>query len=68
MQKVKYTGKYTSRQNNNNRKCLWNDLSAATYEHMLLIPALGRESYMDLCEFEASLVYVMSFWTTRATE
>ena len=27
---------------------------------MLLIPALGRQRQVDLCEFEASLVYIMS--------
>jgi hypothetical protein len=35
---------------------------------MLFIPALGKESYIDLCEFEVSLVYIVSFRTTRATE
>ena len=32
------------------------------------IPALMRQNYMDLCEFEASLVYMMSSRTARATE
>jgi hypothetical protein len=27
---------------------------------MPLIPALGRQTQMDLCEFEASLVYIVS--------
>ena len=31
----------------------------------LLIPALGRQRQMDLCEFEASLVYKGSFRTAR---
>ena len=32
---------------------------------MLLIPALGRQRKVDLCEFEASLVYRMSSRTAR---
>ena len=31
-----------------------------------LIPALGRQRQVDLCEFEASLVYRVSLKTTRA--
>jgi hypothetical protein len=27
---------------------------------MPLIPALGKQSQVDLCEFEASLVYIVS--------
>jgi hypothetical protein len=33
-----------------------------------LIPALGRQRQADLCEFEASLVYRVSFRTARATQ
>jgi hypothetical protein len=32
-----------------------------------LIPALGRQRQVDLCEFKASLVYIVSFRTARAT-
>ena len=32
---------------------------------MPLIPALGRQTQVDLCEFEASLVYRVSFRTAR---
>ena len=32
-----------------------------------LIPAFGRQSQTDLCEFEASLVFRVSSRTTRAT-
>lgn len=28
---------------------------------MLLIPALGKQRQADVCEFEASLVYLASF-------
>ena len=35
---------------------------------MPLIPALGRQRQVNLCEFEASLVYRESFRTPRATE
>jgi hypothetical protein len=31
-----------------------------------LIPALKRQRVMDLCEFEASLGYIMSSRTARA--
>jgi hypothetical protein len=33
-----------------------------------LIPALGRQRQVDLCEFEASLVYRMSSRTARAIQ
>ena len=33
-----------------------------------LIPALGRQRQVDLCEFEASLVYRVSSRTARATK
>ena len=33
---------------------------------MPLIPALGRQRQADLCEFEASLVYKVSFRIVRA--
>lgn len=29
---------------------------------MPLIPTLQRERQVDLCELEASLVYIMGFW------
>ena len=32
-----------------------------------VIPALGRQKQMDLCEFEASLVYIVSSRTAKAT-
>jgi hypothetical protein len=35
--------------------------------HMLLIPAHGRQRQADLYEFETSLVYKVSYRTTRAT-
>ena len=35
---------------------------------MPLIPALGRERQVDLCEFEASLVYRVSSRTVRDTQ
>ena len=31
------------------------------------IPALGRWGQVDLCEFEANLVYIVSLGTDRAT-
>jgi hypothetical protein len=31
-----------------------------------LLPVLGRQRQEDLCEFEASLVYIMSSRTARA--
>ena len=34
---------------------------------MPLIPALRRQRQADLCEFEASLVYIASSRTARAT-
>jgi hypothetical protein len=33
-----------------------------------LIPALGRQRQVDLCEFEASLLYKVSYRTARATQ
>jgi hypothetical protein len=35
---------------------------------MLLIPALGRQRQVDLCEFKASLVYRVSVRTVRAAQ
>ena len=35
--------------------------------HMSLILALGRQRQADVCEFEASLVYIVSFRTAKAT-
>jgi hypothetical protein len=35
--------------------------------HTLLIPALRRQRQADLCKFEASLVYRLSYRTTRLT-
>ena len=35
---------------------------------MSLIPAQGRQRQVDLCEFEASLVYRVSSRTTRAIQ
>jgi hypothetical protein len=35
--------------------------------HRALIPALGRQKLVNLCEFKVSLVYIMSFRTAKAT-
>ena len=35
---------------------------------MVLIPGLWRQRQVDLCEFEASLVYRLSSRTARATQ
>jgi hypothetical protein len=35
---------------------------------MLLIPALGRQRQVDLCEFKASLAYTLSSRTASATQ
>ena len=35
---------------------------------MPLIPALGRQRQADLCEFKASLVYIVSSRPARATQ
>jgi hypothetical protein len=35
---------------------------------MPLIPALKRKRQKDLCEFEAILVYIVSFRTVRASQ
>jgi len=35
---------------------------------MSLIPVLGRQRQVDLCEFEASLLYRMSSKTARTTQ
>ena len=35
---------------------------------MPLIPALWRQRQVDLCEFKDSLVYRVSFRTSRATQ
>ena len=34
---------------------------------MFLIPALGRQRQVDVCQFKASLVYIMSSRTAKAT-
>lgn len=33
-----------------------------------LMPALGRQRQEDLCKFEASLIYITSYRTARATQ
>jgi hypothetical protein len=33
-----------------------------------LIPTLRRQREVDLCRFEASLIYIVSFQAARATE
>lgn len=33
---------------------------------MLLIPALERQRQLNLYEFKANLVYIVSSWTARA--
>jgi hypothetical protein len=33
-----------------------------------LIPALGRQRHVDLCEFKASLIYRVSSRTAKATQ
>ena len=35
--------------------------------HMSLIPALGSQRQVDLCEFKARLAYIVSSKTARAT-
>jgi hypothetical protein len=35
-------------------------------EHTHLVPALRRQRQADLCEFEASLVYILNFRPARA--
>jgi len=42
--------------------CVWAGRSGA---HLYLIPVLGRQRQVDLCEFEASLVYRVSSGTSR---
>jgi hypothetical protein len=34
---------------------------------MPLIPAIARQRLVDLCEFEASLVYILGSWPFRTT-
>jgi hypothetical protein len=41
---------------------------ARQWWHIPLIPALRRQKQMDLCKFEASLVYRVSSRTARATQ
>jgi len=41
---------------------------AKRHWHAPLIPALRRKRQVDLCEFEARLVYRVSFRTARATQ
>jgi hypothetical protein len=36
--------------------------------HMPLVSEFGRQRQADLCKFKASLVYIASFRTARATE
>jgi hypothetical protein len=36
--------------------------------HMPLIPAFGRQRQLDLCEFQASLVYIVGSRPDRATQ
>jgi hypothetical protein len=36
--------------------------------HLPLIPALGRQRQEDLCKFQASLIYIVSFRTARDTQ
>ena len=33
-----------------------------------MIPVLGRQKQVDLCEFESNLVYIASFRTIKATQ
>jgi hypothetical protein len=42
-------------------------LSRSGWWHMALIPALLQQRQADLCEFEASLIYRVSFRTVKAT-
>ena len=42
--------------------------SAGRWWRTPLIPALGKQRQEDLCEFEDSLVYRVSFRTARATQ
>ena len=41
---------------------------AGQWWHTLLMPALGRQRWVDLCELKTSLVYRSSFRTARATQ
>ena len=41
---------------------------AVVLHHTPFIPALRRQKQVDLCEFEASLVYIASSQTARATQ
>jgi hypothetical protein len=36
--------------------------------HAFLIPALGRQKQEDLCEFKASLVFIVESRTARTTQ
>jgi hypothetical protein len=44
-----------------------NKQTKRTYWHTPLMPVLGRQRLADLCEFEASMVYIGSSRTARAT-
>lgn len=45
---------------------MWISLRKAG-EHRILIPEPGKQRLADLCDFEASLIYIVSFGTSRAT-
>jgi hypothetical protein len=41
------------------------EIDGQVWYHTPLIPAPGRQGQMDLCEFKASLVYIVSSRTVR---
>jgi hypothetical protein len=41
---------------------------ARQYWYMGLIPALRRQRQVVFCEFEASLLYGVNSWTSKATQ
>jgi hypothetical protein len=44
------------------------NINARQWWNTPLIPALGGQRQVDLCEFENSLVYIVSLWTAESTQ